>query len=152
MLYSQWDRLWRLTGFPCLQRSVSDHHRIFSETRPMAPALLALVFGFNIKLIHSAVDMGNQSSAACELFCIVCERLTIPIVRFILDYFNNVWQFILWHSISFSYYLFDLYIIYIIKPFTPSPFCIFVVLTCLLCHYHVSEYCCNEVLLGEGRN
>ena len=46
----------------------------------MAPALLALVFGFNIKPIHSAVDMGNQSSAVCE-FCIVCERLTIPIVR-----------------------------------------------------------------------
>ena len=58
----------------------------------MAPALIALVFEFNIKLIHSAVDMGNQSSAACELFCIVCERLTIPIVRFIFDYFNNVGQ------------------------------------------------------------
>ena len=27
----------------------------------MAPALLALFFGFNIKLIHFAVDMGNQS-------------------------------------------------------------------------------------------
>ena len=53
----------------------------FSETRPMAPALLGLVFGFNIKPIHSAVDMGNQSPAACELFCIQCERLTIPIVR-----------------------------------------------------------------------
>ena len=51
----------------------------FLETRPMAPALLALVFGFNIKPIHSAVDMGNQSPAACELFCIACERLTIPI-------------------------------------------------------------------------
>ena len=47
----------------------------------MAPALLALVFGFKIKPIHSAVDIGNQSSAACEHFCIVCERLTIPIVR-----------------------------------------------------------------------
>ena len=45
----------------------------------MAPALLALVFGFNIKLIHSAVEMGNQSTAAC--FFVVCERLTIPIVR-----------------------------------------------------------------------
>ena len=43
----------------------------------MAPALLALVFGFNIKPIHSAVDMGNQSPAACELYCILCERLTI---------------------------------------------------------------------------
>ena len=43
--------------------------------------LLALVFGFNIKPIHSAVDMGNQSTAACELFCLVCERLPIPIVR-----------------------------------------------------------------------
>ena len=53
----------------------------FSETRPMAPALLALVFGFNIKPTHSAVDMGNQSTTACELFCIVCERLTIPIVQ-----------------------------------------------------------------------
>ena len=47
----------------------------------MAPALLALVLGLNIKSIHSAVDMGNQSTAACELFCIVYERLTIPIVR-----------------------------------------------------------------------
>ena len=28
----------------------------------MAQALLALVFGFNIKPIHSAVDMGNLSS------------------------------------------------------------------------------------------
>ena len=45
----------------------------FSETRPMAPALLALVFGFNIKPTHSAVDMGNQSASACELFCIVCD-------------------------------------------------------------------------------
>ena len=43
----------------------------------MAPALIALVFGFNIKPIHSAVDMGNESTAACELFCIVSERLTI---------------------------------------------------------------------------
>ena len=42
---------------------------------------LALVFGFNIKPIHSAVDLGNQSAAACEFFCIVCERLTIPVVR-----------------------------------------------------------------------
>ena len=41
---------------------------------------LALVFGFNIKLIHSAVDLGNQSAAACEFFCRVCERLMIPIV------------------------------------------------------------------------
>ena len=47
----------------------------------MAPALKALVFGFNIKPIHSAVDVGNQSTAACKYFCIVCERLTIPIVR-----------------------------------------------------------------------
>ena len=47
----------------------------------MAPALLALVFGFNIKAIHSTVDMENQSSAACEVFCIVFEKLTIPIVR-----------------------------------------------------------------------
>ena len=47
----------------------------------MAPALLALVFGFNIKSIHSAVDMGNQSTDTCELLCIVCERLTIPIVQ-----------------------------------------------------------------------
>ena len=47
----------------------------------MAQVLLALVFGFNIKPIHSAVDMGNQSAAACEVVCIVCERLTIPIVR-----------------------------------------------------------------------
>ena len=47
----------------------------------MAPALSALVFGFKIRPIHSAVDMGNQPSAACELFCIVFEKLTIPIVR-----------------------------------------------------------------------
>ena len=39
----------------------------------MAPALLVLVFGFNVKPIHSADDMGNESPAACELF-------TIPIV------------------------------------------------------------------------
>ena len=31
--------------------------------------------------IQSAVDLGNQSVAACEFFCIVCERLTIPIVQ-----------------------------------------------------------------------
>ena len=42
---------------------------------------LALVFGFNIKPIHFAVDLGNQSAAACEFICIVYERLTIPIVR-----------------------------------------------------------------------
>ena len=41
----------------------------------------ALVFGFNIKPIHSAVDLGNQSAAACEFFCIVCERLTISLVQ-----------------------------------------------------------------------
>ena len=46
----------------------------------MAPALLSLVFGFNIKPIHSAVEMGNQSTAACELFCIVFERHMIPTV------------------------------------------------------------------------
>ena len=28
----------------------------------MAPELLALVFGFNIKLIHSTVDMGTETS------------------------------------------------------------------------------------------
>ena len=41
---------------------------------------LALVFGCNIKPIHSAVDLGNPSAASCEFFYIVCERLTIPIV------------------------------------------------------------------------
>ena len=35
---------------------------------------LALVFGLNIKPIHSAVDLGNQSAAACKFFCMVCER------------------------------------------------------------------------------
>ena len=46
----------------------------------MAPALLVLVLGFNIRPVHSTVDMGNQSPAACK-FCIVCERLTIPIAQ-----------------------------------------------------------------------
>ena len=55
------------------------------KTQPSAGKVnghkLALVFGFNIKPIHPAVDLGNQSAAACEFFCIVCERLTIPIVQ-----------------------------------------------------------------------
>ena len=37
----------------------------------MAPIISALVFGFNIQSIHSAVDLGNQSAATCELFFIV---------------------------------------------------------------------------------
>ena len=39
--------------------------------------ILAFVFGFNIKLIHSAVDLGNQSVAACESFCIVWYELKL---------------------------------------------------------------------------
>ena len=45
--------------------------------------MMALVFGFNIKPIHSAVYLENQSGAACDcdFFYIACEGLTIPIVR-----------------------------------------------------------------------
>ena len=42
----------------------------FLETRLATRRKLALVFGFNIKPIHSAIDLGNQSAA---------ERLTIHI-------------------------------------------------------------------------
>ena len=72
----------------------------FSETRPMAPALLALVFRFNIKPIHSAVDMGNQSSTACKLFCIVCERLTYSTSLSFATCFAGRWSLLLIHILN----------------------------------------------------
>ena len=60
----------------------------------MAPALLALVYGFNIKPILSAIDMGNQSSAAYE-FCVVCERPTMLSFLIVTSTHTNFSAFIL---------------------------------------------------------